>query len=96
MAITKKEILKLGNLAKIGISDSEMKELEDQLNKILNFVDQINQGSSVKSQDAESKHLWHSSTLRPDEVTDISNENDILSNSPSSYEGLITVPLVIE
>ena len=34
MAITKKEILKLGNLAKIGISDSEMKELEDYVLRI--------------------------------------------------------------
>ena len=34
MTITEKEIIKLGNLAKIGISDDEAQELEIQLNKI--------------------------------------------------------------
>ena len=38
MNITKKEILKLGELAKIGISENEVEELQNQLNKILKVI----------------------------------------------------------
>ena len=43
MTITRKEILKLGDLAKIEISENEVEELQKQLNKILKFVDKINE-----------------------------------------------------
>lgn len=95
MAITEKEIIKLGNLAKIGISDDEAQELEIQLNKILNFVEKINKHQSTQRQNlaisASAK-----TPLRQDEVTQLPDNNDILKNSPSSAETLITVPLVIE
>ena len=94
--ITKNEILKLGDLAKIGISENEVKELEEQLNKILNFVNKINENTSVKKQNLMSTHSEHNCTLRLDEVTDISDEKNVLKNSPSSSESLITVPLVIK
>ena len=53
MTITKKEILKLGELAKIGISENEVEELQNQLNKILKFVDKINEPSVINRQDSK-------------------------------------------
>ena len=52
MTITKKEILKLGELAKIRISESEVEELQKQLNKILSFVDKISDHSLEEKHDS--------------------------------------------
>ena len=95
MTITEKEIIKLGNLAKIGISDDEAQELEIQLTKILNFFEKINNHQSTQRQNlpisASAK-----TPFRQDEVTQLPDNNDLLKNAPSSTETLITVPLVIE
>ena len=96
VTITKKEILKLGELAKIRISDSEVEELQKQLNKILEFVDKINDCSLGEKQGSQAINGLHKSRLRPDEITEHPDELSISRNSPHSTESLITVPLVIE
>ena len=96
MTITKKEILKLGELAKIRISESEVEELQKQLNKILSFVDKINDHSIVEKQGSPAINNLHKNRLRPDKITEHPSGLSISKNSPSSSESLITVPLVIE
>ncbi len=96
MTITKKEILKLGDLAKIGISENEVGELQKQLNKILKFVDKINEQSLMDKQDSIEVNTPHKGRLRPDEVTENLDSSSVAKNSPDSSESLITVPLVIE
>ena len=96
MTITKKEILKLGDLAKIGISENEVGELQKQLNKILKFVDKINEQSLMDKQDSIEVNTPHKGRLRQDEVTESLDSSSVTKNSPDSSESLITVPLVIE
>ena len=96
MTITKKEILKLGELAKIRISENEVEELQKQLNKILRFVDKINDHSLGEKHDSLAINNIHENRLRPDKITEHPDELNISKNSPHSSESLITVPLVIE
>ena len=96
MTITKKEILKLGELSKIRISNSEVEELQKQLNKILRFVDKIHDNSLREKHDSLTDNNPHKGRLRPDEITEHPDGLSISKNSPHSSESLITVPLVIE
>lgn len=96
VTITKKEILKLGELAKIRISESEVEELQKQLNKILRFVDKINDHSLKEKDDTLAVNSFHKGRLRPDEITDHPDGLSVSKNSPHNSESLITVPLVIE
>ncbi len=96
MTITKKEILKLGDLAKIGISENEVEDLREQLNKILKFVDKINEQSLINKLDSIESSPPQKSRLRPDEITENLDSSSISKNCPKSSESLITVPLVIE
>ena len=96
MTITKKEILKLGELAKIGISENEVEELQNQLNKILKFVDKINEPSVINRQNSIKVNAPQNSRLRPDQITENVDSLSISKNCPASSDALITVPLVIE
>ena len=96
MTITRKEILKLGDLAKIEISENEVEELQKQLNKILKFVDKINEQPLINNQDSTEVSAPHKGRLRPDEITENLDSLSISKNSPNSSKSLITVPLVIE
>lgn len=96
MTITKKEILKLGELAKIGISENEVEELQNQLNKILKFVDKINEPSVINRQNSIKVNALQNSRLRPDQITENVDSLSISKNCPASSDLLITVPLVIE
>ena len=96
MTITKREILKLGELAKIRISESEVEELQKQLNKILRFVDKISDHSLEEKHDSSATNNLHKNRLRPDRITEHPDGSSISKNSPHSSESLITVPLVIE
>ena len=96
MTITKKEILKLGELAKIGISENEVEELQNQLNKILKFVDKINEPSVINRQDSKKVNAPQNSRLRPEQITENVDSLKKKKNCPASSDSLITVPLVIE
>ena len=96
MTITKKEILKLGDLAKIEISENDVEELQKQLNKILKFVDKINEQPLINNQNSIEVSAPYKNRLRPDEITENLDSLSISKNSPNSSESLITVPLVIE
>lgn len=96
VTITKREILKLGELAKIRISENEVEELQKQLNKILRFVDKINDHSLGEKHGSPAFNKFHKNRLRPDKITEHLNGLNISKNSPHSSESLITVPLVIE
>ena len=94
MTITKREILKLGELAKIRISENEVEELQKQLNKILRFVDKINDHSLGEKHDSPAFNKFHKKSITPlDKITEHLNGLNISKNSPHSSESLITVPL---
>ena len=47
MPITEKEVRKIAQLARISIADKDICSYEDQLNKILAFVDEMNAVETV-------------------------------------------------
>ena len=95
MSITKQDVAKVANLARIKMTDEKMEELLPQLSNIIGFVEQL---SEVDTNNVEPLASVADITLRlrEDEVTDGGYQEEILMNAPDKLEGYFGVNKVVE
>lgn len=95
MSITPEEVLKIAQLAKLEISESELDQYALDLSNIMSLVDQMNK---VDTQGIEP--MAHSQDviqrLREDKVTETNQREKFQSIAPCAESGLYLVPKVIE
>ena len=95
MPITEKEVRKIAQLARISIDDKDIWSYEDQLNKILAFVDEM---KAVETEGIIP--LAHPSEetqkLRSDKVSEKNQRESYQSVAPTTENGLYLVPQLIE
>ena len=95
MEFDKKNLLKLGKLARILIKDENLDSLSEDLNSILKFVDQL-QEIKTDHVDPTSNSLEQILLSRKDIVEKINETEDILENAPEKEMEFYVVPKVIE
>lgn len=95
MEFDKKNLLKLGKLARISIKDDKLDNLGEDLNSILKFVDQL-QEIKTDQVDPTSNSLEQKLLSRDDIVEKINEAEDILANAPEQEMNFYVVPKVIE
>jgi len=95
MEFDKKNLLKLGKLARISIKDDKLGSLGEDLNSILKFVDQL-QEIKTDQVDPTSNSLDQKLLSRDDIVEKINEAEDILANAPEQEMNFYVVPKVIE
>ena len=92
--ITKLEVERLAKLARLEIPEGETEKYVEQLNKIVDFVSQLEEIDLT-----EVEPLYHvldqKNSGREDVVKDSLNHNDLLENAPDSKDLLFRVPPVI-
>lgn len=95
MNITKEEIYKTANLARLKISEDKFDELYKDLSQILDFVEQLNEldCSNVKPLFGITTHQIRE---RNDEVTDIADVNDLLFNAPAQKNNMFAIKKFVE
>tara|TARA_B100002051_G_C16607210_1_gene571232 strand:+ start:450 stop:737 length:288 start_codon:yes stop_codon:yes gene_type:complete len=95
MTIDKKTIDKVSTLAKIKLNDKKIDDLTEELSKILDWINQLNE---VKTEDILplTGVLKTKLFLREDIVVEDSNLEEVLSNSPETIEGFYVVPRVVD
>ncbi len=95
MSITKKDVAKVANLARIKMDDAKLEALLPQLTNIIGFVEQL---SEVDTDNVEplASVVDLNARLREDEVTDGGYPKEILANAPEELEGYFVVPKVVE
>ena len=89
------EVKAIAHLARLGVTDTELKQYQIELNKIVDLVEKM---QAVDTTDIKSlAHPYETvQILRADEIT-ASNQRDLLqSTAPSIENGLFKVPKVIE
>jgi len=93
--LTEQDIKKIAHLARLDISTAEIAAHTENISKILDFVEQINQ---VATDDIEptAHALDGFQYLRPDEVIEIPNRDLLQHTAPKTEAGLYLVPRVIE
>ena len=95
MSIDKNQVKKVAKLSRISLDDSKLESLSKDLASILNFVEQLNELDTKKTEPLNS---IVEKTLEPrtDKINDGNVKNEILKNSPNKNEDFFIVPKVIE
>jgi aspartyl-tRNA(Asn)/glutamyl-tRNA(Gln) amidotransferase subunit C len=95
MSVDQATVRRIAHLARIKVSEAEVPHLQDELNAILAFVEEL------KSVDVEGVEPMTSAQpmamkKREDIVTDGSIADDIVANAPASDDHFFVVPKVVE
>lgn len=94
MKVDEKTVKKIANLAKIEVTEQEIKVFEKDLTNIFNFIEKLN---SLKLEDivclsSNDTRLF----LQKDEVTDGGYVDDLLSSTNHKVLNCFVVPKVVE
>ena len=95
MSLNKNTVIKIANLSKIDIRDSEIEELTCDLNKIVSWIEQLNEvdiENVLPMTSVSGMYLRE----RDDEVKDGGYPEEIVKNSKFKKENSFSVPKVIE
>ena len=95
MGIDEKTIKKIAKLARIRISDDDVASLQNDLNRIVGFVDKM---SEISIEKVEEFNFGETSLseMRVDEETEANNAEQILSNTKNKKEDFFVVPKIVE
>ena len=92
--ISKTEVEKVAELARLDLTDSEKSLFGEQLSHILDYVDQLQsvstEGVPLTSSVAELQSEW-----REDVVVQGLTAEEALANAPESSQGLFVVPKIL-
>ena len=95
MSVDQATVRRIAHLARIAVSDEEVPHLQQELNAILSFIEELSavdvEGVEPMTSVAPMKMVW-----RKDEVTDHAGADVVVANAPVSEDGFFTVPKVVE
>ena len=95
MTLTPEEIRNIANLARLHIDENEVGRYQEDLSRILEFVEQMNAVDVAGIEPmAHPQELLQ--RLRTDEVTEKDQREKFQSIAPATRDGLYLVPKVIE
>ena len=94
MAVTKKEVEKIAELARLKFTEEELENFTPQMNEILSYMDKLNELDTENlkplSHPVEQTNVFREDELKPSIPTE-----DTLKNAPSKNEHHFKVPKVI-
>ncbi len=96
--VTKEEVQKVADLAKLEFSQSELESLTGELNNILGYIDQLKEldVTNVASLENLNEAVEHgSSSLRADVERECLPVEEALRNAPKAADGYFLVPKVL-
>ena len=95
MAVDADTVRKIAFLSRLKVDDDKINDAENEFNKILNWIEQLNEVNTDNVEPLESVNDEHLK-LRDDVVTEGNQRDEILANAPLSEYGYFVVPKVIE
>ncbi|MEK6217179.1 MAG: Asp-tRNA(Asn)/Glu-tRNA(Gln) amidotransferase subunit GatC [Boseongicola sp.] len=95
MSIDTETARRVAKLARIKVEDQDLPALAQDFNRIIGFVEQLNEVDVEGIQPMTSVTPMRLKR-RIDEVTDGSIADEVLSNAPDAREGCFAVPKVVE
>ena len=96
MSISKDKVKKIGNLAKIKLTNDEIEIYSIQLTQIVDFMNKLDEVDTSKVEAVLNQNLDYHSNRLNDIVEDGNYVEKILKNAPDSKEGFFTTIKVIE
>ena len=95
MSIDSSQVSHIARLARLSISDEEIKLFGSQLSDILTHIKKLEQ-LDTSGVEPTSHALLLENVDRLDEVREPLAVDDVLANAPDRYEGFYRVPKIIE
>ena len=93
--IDEKQVQHVAQLARLKLSEQELKCFSGQLSKILDYINQLNE-VDTSSVEPMSHPLDLKNVLREDEVKPSLSRDETLDNAPQRRGGFFLVPPVLE
>ncbi|GAB5410858.1 MAG: Asp-tRNA(Asn)/Glu-tRNA(Gln) amidotransferase subunit GatC [Balneolaceae bacterium] len=95
MSVSEKEVRYVANLARLQLSEEDVKNIALDMNKVLGYMDLLNELDT--SSIAPLEHVIEmNSRLRKDEARPTISHDDALKNAPDADSDYFRVPKVIE
>ncbi len=95
MSVDSATVRRIAHLARIKVTEAEVPHLQDELNAILSFVEEL-ESVDVAGVEPMTSVLPMPMKKRADEVTDGNIAEKIVANAPSSEDHFFVVPKVVE
>ena len=88
--ITKEEVLKIAKLAKLSVGENEVEQLSEDMSRIIEFADSIN--NVVETADVEFENINNiSNAFNEDIVLDSYDRDEILKNREGGENGYFVI-----
>ena len=94
MAVTKKDVEYIAELARLKFKDEELEKFTEQLNEILSYVEKLNE-LDTSNVEPLSHPVEGSNVFREDIVKHSIDREEALKNAPDRNELFFKVPKVI-
>jgi aspartyl-tRNA(Asn)/glutamyl-tRNA(Gln) amidotransferase subunit C len=95
MPVDTKTVRRIAHLARIAVADDEIEHLQNELNAMLAFVEQLSE-VNVEGVEPMTSVTPMELKQREDEVTDGGIADNIVRNAPASENHFFLVPKVVE
>jgi aspartyl-tRNA(Asn)/glutamyl-tRNA(Gln) amidotransferase subunit C len=95
MKISKDDVIKVSELARLEVKEEELDKFTEQLGNILEYIEQLNE-LDTNNVEPTSHVLNIATPLREDKVVEWLNIEEVLQNAPESEDDFFVVPQVIE
>ncbi|SHH44370.1 Asp-tRNA(Asn)/Glu-tRNA(Gln) amidotransferase subunit GatC [Bradyrhizobium erythrophlei] len=95
MSVDAATVRRIAQLARIAVTETEVPHLQDELNAMLAFVEQLSE-VNVDGVEPMTSVMPLEMKKRPDVVTDGEIAEDIVRNAPASEDHFFLVPKVVE
>jgi len=94
MAVTKKDVEKIAELARLKFSEQELESFTHQMNEILSYMDKLNE-LDTENVKPLSHPVEQTNVFREDELKSSITTEEALKNAPAKDEHHFKVPKVI-
>ena len=95
MKISKDDVVKVAELARLEFKNDEVERFTEQLGNILEYIEKLNELDTDKVEPT-SHVLGISTPLREDKVVKTLTIEEVLQNAPEAEDDFFVVPQVIE
>lgn len=95
MAVSKKDVEYVAELARLSFTEEDKEELMNDLNKVLEYVEKLNE-LDTENTDIIVNPYYIENKFREDEIEASIPLKEVLDNAPQKLEEYIMVPKIIE
>jgi aspartyl-tRNA(Asn)/glutamyl-tRNA(Gln) amidotransferase subunit C len=94
MSVNNKQVEQIAKLARLKFNENEIENLTKDMNKILDYIDQLNE-LNTDNIEPLSHPLDLSNVMREDKLIESISRQEVFKNAPSHNDEFFKVPKVI-